>query len=102
MRKTELIIIGLIKAFFGVLGVDWFVQGWASEGRKALLTTILQVVIPTVVGIVVFLIIIDLKIEAYIYGLYLILTVIIIDALAFIIRIFYYFCIGLSLVFKQR
>ena len=102
MRKTELIIIGLIKAFFGVLGVDWFVQGWVSEGRKALLTTILQVVTPTVVGIVVFLIIIFFEIEAYIAGLYLILAVILIDVLAFIIRIFYYFCIGLSLVFKQR
>lgn len=102
MRKNELIIIGLIKAFFGVLGVDWFVQGWASEGRKALLTTILQVVIPTVVGIVVFLIIISFNIEAYISGLYLLLTVIIIDALAFIIRIFYYFYKGISLVFKQR
>ena len=102
MKKNELIIIGLIKAFFGVLGVDWFVQGWASEGRKALLTTILQVVTPTVVGVVVFLIIIFLNIEDYNPGLFLLLTVIIIDALAFIIRIFYYFYKGLSLVFKQR
>ena len=48
------IIIGLVKAFFGIFGIDWNVQGWASEGRTVLFFTLLQVVIPTITGVIIF------------------------------------------------
>ena len=101
MKKHETIIIGLVKAFFGIFGIDWNVQGWASEGRTVLFFTLLQVVIPTITGVIIFCIknyggVKDFNGELYFY------LVLIIDVIAFILRVIYYFYKGISLVIKQK